>query len=820
MTADMSGARPPGPAEARTAFFTICSNNYMPYAKVLAATVRRHHPGVPFFVCLADESIEWPGLYDADLTVVPARDIGVPDYTSFTFRYDILELNTALKPFMFLHLLGLHSGTFSGTLGETRCEAQGEEPGFERVIYLDPDIAVFAPLGGVLDALDVGASLVFTPHLHAPAEGDADPDDIGIMRAGTYNLGFLAVARCPEAVRVLRWWARRLRLHCVAQQEDGLFVDQKFMDLAPGFAPRARISHDPALNVAYWNLAQVGLHDAGEGWTAGGNPLGFFHFSGFDAHRPERLSKFTRHFQADPPPPLRRLLAWYADRLFAEGYGTVPPATYAYAAFRSGTPIPAHVRRMFRDETPDWPGDPFETYEAYLHLPAPGTSHASSGFVVTRLMRSLWQRYPALHTQLSLSDPARVQELVRWYLDYPRRAFGFDPRLIEPVAARVGRRPPARPAPVAEAGRAEACVIGYLRAASGTGEVGRRTLRALADTGLGVEGVDVALNVQSARDDRGCEALLTERGTGRVQVFANVNADQLPLVLEHLRDRLRPDAYRVAMPAWELEEFPDAWLPAFEGVDEVWAQSAWVQASLARKLDKPVLRMPVALALDSVAPVRRAEYGLPQDRFLFLFAFDALSYPERKNPWGVLDAFRRMRRALPGRAGLVLKTMNGAARPDLLAALRNEAAGDPDVIWLDASLGRAEASGLLAACDAVVSLHRAEGLGLLVAEAMAQGLPVIATDYSATTELVRPDTGYPVGFRLVPVPPGAYPMGEGQQWADPDVDHAAWLMRRVVLDPAAAASRAAAARRRLDTGYGAGAVAAGLRARLAELGIG
>lgn len=842
MTADTSGVHPPGPAEARTAFFTICSNNYMPHAKVLAATVRRHHPGVPFFVCLADEPIEWPGLYDEALTVVPARAIGVPDYDSFTFRYDILELNTALKPFMFLHLMGCRSGTGAGFGGDARDGPDGPRT-FDRVVYLDPDIAVFAPLGGVLDALEGGASFVLTPHLYAPAEGDAAPDDpgaaragsydlgrfaaarcpeAGIMRAGAYNLGFLAAARCPEAVRVLRWWARRLRFYCVTQPEDGLFVDQKFMDLVPGFAPAARINHDPALNVAYWNLAQADLDDAGEGWTVGGVggcPLGFFHFSGFDAHRPERLSKFTRRFQADPP-PLRRLLAWYAERLLAEGYGTVPSAAYAYGAFRSGTPIPAQVRRMFRDETPDWPGDPFETYEAYLHLPAPGTSRASSAFVVTRLMLLLWGLYPALYTKL---DPARAdhaEELVRWYLEYPRRGFGFDPRLIEPVAARVGHRPPARPAPAAETGRAEACVVGYLRAASGTGEVGRRTLRALAATGLRVEGLDVALNVHSARDDRGCEALLAERGTGRVQVFANVNADQLPLVLEHLRDRLRPDAYRVAMPAWELEEFPDAWLPAFEGVDEVWAQSAWVQAGLARKLGKPVVRMPVALALDPVAPVRRVEYGLPEDRFLFFFAFDALSYPERKNPRGVLDAFRRVRRGLPGRVGLVLKTMNGAARPDVLAALRDEAADDPDVVRLDASLSRAEASGLLAACDAAVSLHRAEGLGLLVAEAMAQGKPVVATDYSATTELVRPGTGYPVGFRLVPVPPGAYPMGEGQRWADPDLDHAAWLMRRVVLDPAEAASRAAVARRRLDAEYGPAAVAARQRARLAELGIG
>ena len=107
---------------------------------------------------------------------------------------------------------------------------------------------------------------------------------------------------------------------------------------------------------------------------------------------------------------------------------------------------------------------------------------------------------------------------------------------------------------------------------------------------------------------------------------------------------------------------------------------------------------------------------------------------------------------------------------------------DPDIILIEKTLTREQTLALIAACDAVVTLHRSEGLGLLVAEAMVLGKPVIATDYSATTELVTPETGWPVDYRLTPVQEGTYPFHEGQVWADADIDHAAWQMRRVVED--------------------------------------
>ena len=799
--ADPPAIRSHGAGPKRLAIFTVCSNNYMPFARVLMQSIRRWHPEAALFVCLCDEAVPWDGLYDGHFQVVEASQLGIPDFRRMSFQYDIMELNTAVKPFMFDRLL---------------------DDGHDIVLYLDPDISVYARLDGLVDLLASGASLVLTPHLHAPAELDSDPDDITIMRSGTYNLGFLGVSCCAEARSVIRWWMRRLRRYCVNQQVDGLFVDQKFMDLVPGFAPDARILHDRAVNLAYWNLDQAVLAEGLNGWTVDDAPLGFFHFSGFDPRQPDQLTKHSRNFRSAPPPALASLLSDYTRRLFEAGYGTIPAALYAYGRFVSGTVIPDLVRRMFRETTPDWSGDPFETYETYLHLPAPRGNRNSARRMMTNFMHYLWSHFNNQHYALDPDRAEHLHYLTDWYILQARREQGFDHRLIEPVADRLGQRPFTDSVKTrgGDSSRSDISVIGYLRTTSGVGSVARHTLAGLQGSSLAVEGVDVAFGVVSDRSDRSSEAWLTDWATGRVQLFANINADQLPAVLDHMAPQLTSPAYRISMPAWELEEFPEAWISAFDGVDEVWAQTAWMQRMLAPRLDKPVVRMPVMLTLDRPVPQPRSRFGLPDDRFLFYFAFDFLSFIERKNPNGAVAAFRLLPKANAApRPMLVIKTMNGHHAPAAHAAFMASVASDPDIAVIDEVLTRDDTLSLLAVTDCVLSLHRCEGLGLMVAEAMALGVPVIATDYAATTELLSARTGYPVSYRLVALKPGEYPMGDGQSWADPDIAHAAWLMQRVMRDPTDARRRTTVARLHLEANHGRAAVLGRQLARLSELGI-
>ena len=161
--------------------------------------------------------------------------------------------------------------------------------------------------------------------------------------------------------------------------------------------------------------------------------------------------------------------------------------------------------------------------------------------------------------------------------------------------------------------------------------------------------------------------------------------------------------------------------------------------------------------------------------------------------------------------------MNGDFAKDREEAFRELIGDDPDIILINGVLSRADTLSLMTCCDCVVSLHRCEGLGLVIAEAMALRLPVIATDYAATTDLLSPATGYPVGYRLVPVKKGEYPFGEGQRWADPDIGHAAWLMRHVMNNPEEAQQKATAAQQFIQKNYNAETVLKQQMQRFAEL---
>lgn len=785
-------------APPRLAIFTICSNNYLPMARALFASARRHHPEASLFLCLADRPCGPPDRYGHLAEIVPLETLDIPGLADFTFRYDIMELNTAAKPFMFLYLL--------------------EVLGFDRVLYFDPDIELYAPLASVQARLDAAASLVLTPHCCRPSRPHDATDDTIFMRAGIYNLGFLAAARVEEAIEILHWWARRLRYDCINDQGAGLFVDQKFFDLVPGFAPSAVVSHDPTLNVAYWNLEQRDLADDGRGgWTVDGAPLTFFHYSGFDPRTPTLLSRYAAGFPAPLDPPLQRLLDGYAARLRADPAFGAPVPAYAYGHFASGVPIPGCVRRMYRETHALWPDDPAVSYEEFLALPAPGTTAGAAPLFVTNLMKYLHGEAPWLRATYDIADPAHVHGFATRFAREAAAAFGLDPRLVAPVAAALAERPAAAVPPARDEGP-DVSVVGYLRATSGVGEAGRMTLGTLSRApGLRVEGLEVSLGVAGALGDAPSDAVLAERACGRFQIL-HINADQLPPVRAALGDRLRPDAYRIAVPFWELLRLPAAWEAAFDTIDEVWAPSRFVQMALAGRVAPPVIHMPLALPPLERLPGGRARFGLPARRFLFFFAFDFLSFPERKNPASLLAAF-----ALafpPGEGapvGLVLKTLNGALRPAAFARLREAVAPDPRIVLIDRALDRADMTRLLGACDCVVSLHRSEGFGLLVAEAMQLEIPVIATDYGATVELVTPQTGWAVQCRTVPVADGAYPHAAMQVWADPDIEHAAWLMRLVRDDPAATAGRVAAARALVVSRHGPAAVAARQVARLAAI---
>ena len=231
---------------------------------------------------------------------------------------------------------------------------------------------------------------------------------------------------------------------------------------------------------------------------------------------------------------------------------------------------------------------------------------------------------------------------------------------------------------------------------------------------------------------------------------------------------------------WELPVWPQRWRGAFTLVDEVWAATRFTQTMFGQATDRPVTLMPLPVSVARLQPVSRPSLGLPSGCFLYLFVFDFNSYLARKNPLAVIAAFQRAHPAGDGSVGLVLKTMNGHADNDAWQQFVAVCAADPRITLLDRTLDREVVLGLVDACDAYVSLHRAEGFGRTLAEAMLLGKPVVGTDFSGNTDFLTKDTGYPVKWTRRAVAPGEYPFIEPADqawWADPDIPDAARQLR-------------------------------------------
>lgn len=255
------------------------------------------------------------------------------------------------------------------------------------------------------------------------------------------------------------------------------------------------------------------------------------------------------------------------------------------------------------------------------------------------------------------------------------------------------------------------------------------------------------------------------------------------------------------------------WRQFFAYYDEVWSPSHFSTSAIAMKTRLPVITMPHAISFERPTGNHRRRFGLPEDKFLFLFIYDLNSYAARKNPRAVIEAFRRSGLVESG-AALVIKVHSANDNPADFVGLEKAVADLPGTILIEGTLSRREIYELESACDCFVSLHRSEGFGLAVAECMYLGKPVISTDWSATAEFVNNRNGCPVNYSLVTLQESHGPYEKGQIWADPDIDHAADWMRRLHADPAFAARVGASARGHIETYFSPAAIGARYRQRL------
>lgn len=351
--------------------------------------------------------------------------------------------------------------------------------------------------------------------------------------------------------------------------------------------------------------------------------------------------------------------------------------------------------------------------------------------------------------------------------------------------------------------------IGLFRYTSGLQQAAQSVVDALASAGVRLSLRDLPMAHQ--RDGRG---RIGFDGLERFPVtIINTGLDlSVPDVYRIAGLHRRPGCYRIAVWWWEVEKLPKEWLGRGADVDEIWAPTAFIANAL-KVLGKPVFPMLPSVRLPAFEAKSKAACGLDPNRFTFLFAFDMNSRMPRKNPLGLIEAFRlAFRKSDPVELAIKVSPQE-RHYPEWWRELRS-AASDHGVKLIDRGLPRGELLALMNATDAYVSLHRSEGFGLTMAEAMLLGKPTIATGYSGNLDFMTPENSYLVNWSPVPVDREAIQTQPGAVWAEPSVAHAAELMRRVFENPHEAQARAARARTELSSRLATDAAAARMVARL------
>jgi glycosyltransferase involved in cell wall biosynthesis len=821
--------------------FTIVSKNYLHYAINLMRSVRKHLPDARRVVALCDRS-EGLDLTDLPFEVIELESLEIPNLDRLLYQYSILELNTAIKPFVFSHLFAASPS---------------------KVIYFDPDIQLFSSGEELLNQLD-HHDVILTPHLTDFLEDDRHPSDLAILQSGTYNLGFLGLRRSDTATRLLKWWQNKLLRDCVVDIPRGLFTDQKWMDLIPGIFDRVHIERHPGWNVAYWNLPHREIIERDNEFLVNGHALFFFHFSGYNGGTGSISKHQDRYVMKDLPVATQKLFRIYGQNVDQCGRAQFAPLPYAFSTLYGGIPLPDIGRIVLRNQLTWREGLPdFRTAEGeafiidFLNQPEDRESP-----VITRLALACHRQRVDL--QAAFPDVMRINRsaFLAWFNTGGRREHHLDdaffPALANlPITVKAGSfsanaaeypaaagqtlkptlgnriyqtafrvawpvrsyvRPflgahgrqrvaqfllrqayeqplatlekpvksaPGTDNPVASPKSSISSsldflginLIGYVRAESGIGESSRATIRCLTAVGIPFSIIDFRTGNVSRMGEHVESS--QERGLSYGINLFHINADQLNLAVSTLGEDNFAGGYSIGYWAWELEHFPEEWVGAFKRLDEVWVPSTFCQRAIAEKSPVPVLCVPHSVVHGQPSAPDRQRFGLRQDSVVFLTMADLLSISERKNPLGVVEAFARAFKNDDQAVELVVKLSNVDADPKAFKQMQQIADGFPNIHFIEGYLDRKDLSSLFDSADCFVSLHRSEGFGLGMAEAMVRGKVVIGTGWSGNTDFMNTSNSLLVSYRLIPLEKDFGPYRKGELWADPDMDDAARKMQMV-----------------------------------------
>ncbi|WP_017319090.1 glycosyltransferase [Mastigocladopsis repens] len=320
-------------------------------------------------------------------------------------------------------------------------------------------------------------------------------------------------------------------------------------------------------------------------------------------------------------------------------------------------------------------------------------------------------------------------------------------------------------------------ISGYINSEFGLGEGVRSTIRALEAVGIPF----VINNCTFNKIHRKLDSTYTnfsDENPYPINII-QVNADMINTFISSAQPEYFKNKYNIGYWVWELPDFPQEYLPAFNLFHEIWTPSSYSVDAIAPASPVPVIKLMHSISLPQPI-VNKQALGLPEHKFIFLFIFDFYSVFERKNPTAVIKAFQQAFGKDNEQALLVLKFSNAKDFPEKYQQLKDLVKGFSNIKLIDKFLLKDELNSLIYHCDCYVSLHRSEGFGLTMAEAMFYGKPVIATAYSGNTDFMNVSHSFPVKYSLVSLTEDCAHYKKGNFWAEPDIDHAAYLMKYVL----------------------------------------
>jgi len=327
-------------------------------------------------------------------------------------------------------------------------------------------------------------------------------------------------------------------------------------------------------------------------------------------------------------------------------------------------------------------------------------------------------------------------------------------------------------------------ILGHPFSPLGIGENVRCTYSALKKIGLkfGVRDIYNYLKPEGMIQSQIATHLVSK--PSKIHLFF-LNGDEVDPALSHLGSEWFKNSYNIIFPNWELERYPKDWGDKLNLFHEIWAPTSFTYKSLLPVVTKPVKTVTLSSEVILSSFLTRKYFEIPYNTYIFLFFFDFRSYVERKNPQGVLESFEKLLSISKNPTAKLIIKLNGAEQfGEKLTELKKEIASFKDkVILINKTMTDNEVKNLIRCCDCFVSLHRSEGFGRGLAEAMFLGKPVIATGYSGNLDFMNKENSLLVDYKLIPLKEGEYPNWRDQHWADPDTDHAASFMSELLNKP-------------------------------------